>query len=338
MGIHINLCGLLCVVSIFRCLIGEKMTISVDISVVIPVYKCARCISELKSRLEVVLEPLVNDYEIIFIDDASPDDSWQEILHLTKTSSAVKGIRLSRNFGQHKAITAGLDIATGCRIIVMDCDLQDQPEEIALLYSKSMEGYDIVFARRHNRKDGFFKKLGSKLFYKLISYMTDTDLDPAIANFGIYHKKVIDAVRMMGENLRYFPAMVRWVGFTSIAIDVRHSERYLGESSYTLKKLVGLSVDVMVSFSDKPLKLMVYFGIGVSATSTLYALYILIRAITGDVKVEGWASVMVSLWFIGGILTIMTGIVGIYVGKVFDEVKKRHIYIVDEVTPFEGGK
>jgi dolichol-phosphate mannosyltransferase len=307
----------------------NKTNQPIDISIVVPVYGCASCLEELQNRLVIVLNSLVSNYEIIFIEDASHDDAWQRILQLTKNNSAVKGIRLSRNFGQHKAITAGLDFVTGEWIIVMDCDLQDKPEEITKLYKKAIEGYDMVFARRYDRKDGYFKKLGSKLFYKFMSYMTDTRLDPAIANFGIYHKKVIDAVKGMRENLRYFPVMVKWVGFASTTIDVVHSERHLGKSSYSLKKLINLSLDVMVSFTDKPLKLIIYFGLGISILSALYALYILVRAITGNIQVEGWASVMVSIWFVSGIIMTMIGIVGIYVGKSFDEAKKRHIYLVD---------
>lgn len=298
-------------------------------AIVVPVYGCAECLEELHNRLVTVLDSLVGNYEILLVEDASPDDSWQRILRLTKNNSSVKGIRLSRNFGQHKAITAGLDFATGEWIVVMDCDLQDKPEEITKLYEKAIEGYYIVFARRYDRKDGYFKKLGSKLFYKFMSYMTDTKLDPAIANFGIYHKKVIHAVQGMRENLRYFPVMVKWVGFASTTIDVVHSKRHLGKSSYSLKKLINLSVDVMVSFTDKLLKLMIYSGLGISILSALYALYILIHAITGNIEVEGWASVMVSIWFISGIIMTMIGVVGIYVGKSFDEAKKRAIYLVD---------
>jgi len=304
----------------------------IDISIVIPVYGCAECLEELHNRLVIVLNSLVSHYEIILVEDASPDDAWQRILQLTKNNSAVKGIRLSRNFGQHKAITAGLDFATGEWIVVMDCDLQDKPEEITKLYKKAIEGYDIVFARRYDRKDGYFKKLGSKLFYKFMSYMTDTKLDPAIANFGIYNQKVIHAITGMRENLRYFPVMVKWVGFASTTIDVVHSERHSGKSSYSLKKLINLSLDVMVSFTDKPLKLMVYFGLEISILSALYALSIFVSAITGNIEVEGWASVMVSIWFISGILMTMIGVVGIYVGKSFDEAKKRPQYIISETV------
>jgi dolichol-phosphate mannosyltransferase len=302
----------------------NKNNKQIDISIVIPVYGCASCLDELHKRLVIVLNSLVNNYEIILVEDASPDDSWQRILQLTKNNSSVKGIRLSRNFGQHKAITAGLDFATGEWIVVMDCDLQDKPEEIIKLYKKAISGYDIVFARRYDRKDSYLKKLGSKLFYKFMSYMTNTKLDPAIANFGIYNKKVINAVKGMRENLRYFPVMVKWVGFESTTIDVVHSERHSGKSSYSLKKLINISVDVVVSFTEKPLKLMVCTGVFISILSALYALYILVGAIAGNIKIEGWASVMVSIWFISGVLMSMLGVVGVYVGKAFNETKKDH--------------
>lgn len=314
----------------------NKSNKQIDISIVIPVYGCVECLEELHNRLVTVLDSLVGSYEIILVEDASPDDSWERILELTKNNSSVKGIRLSRNFGQHKAITAGLDFATGEWIVVMDCDLQDKPEEITKLYQKAITGYDIVFARRYDRKDSFFKKLGSKLFYKFMSYMTNTKLDPAIANFGIYNKKVIHAVKGMRENLRYFPVMVKWVGFRSTAIDVVHSERHSGKSSYSLKKLINLSVDVVVSFTEKPLKLMVFSGLVISILSALYALYILVFAIAGNIEVEGWASVMVSIWFISGVMISMLGVVGIYVGKAFDEAKKRHLYLIDKLINIKG--
>ena len=310
----------------------NKTNKQIDISIVVPVYGCAECLEELHNRLVIVLNSLVSNYEIILVEDASPDDSWQRILQLTKDNSSVKGIRLSRNFGQHKAITAGLDFATGEWIVVMDCDLQDKPEEITKLYQKAIAGYDIVFARRYDRKDGYLKKLGSKLFYKFMSYMTDTKLDPAIANFGVYNKKVIHAVKGMRENLRYFPVMVKWVGFTSTTIDVVHSERNSGKSSYSLKKLMNLSIDVVVSFTEKPLKLIVCLGMFISILSALYALYILIGAIAGNIEVEGWASVMVSIWFISGVIISMLGVVGVYVGKAFNETKKRPQYIISNTV------
>ena len=250
---------------------------------------------------------------------------------MAKDDYRVKGINLSRNFGQHYAITAGLEFASGDWVVVMDCDLQDQPEEIIKLYDKAQEGYDIVFGKRDNRQDSFLKKLGSKLFYNILSYLTDTKQDKEIANFGIYSKKSITAVLQMNDKLKYFPVMIRWVGFNSTAVKIKHAERKDGKSSYSLSSLISLSIDIMLSFSDKPLKLTVKLGFFISTFSFLISLIILIRALVTNYIVPGWASTMMSIWFLGGLIIMVLGIVGIYVGKTFNQTKDRPIYIVKDV-------
>jgi len=301
-----------------------------DISIVIPVYGCSQNLEKLYNRLEQTLSSITNSFEIIMVNDASPDDTWKTIKLLSKKDKRIKGINLSRNFGQHYAIMAGLEHACGEWITVMDCDLQDRPEEIKNLYQKTKEGYDIVFGKRKNRQDRFFKKLGSKIFYKLLSYLTDTKQDAEIANFGMYNKKSIAAVLAMNDKLKYFPVMIRWVGFRETSIDIEHSGREEGDSAYTFSKLVSLSMDVMLSFSDKPLKLFVKLGFIISTISFLFSLIILIKALFMDYSVPGWASMMISLWFLGGLMIMVLGIVGIYVGKTFNQVKDRPTYIIQE--------
>lgn len=303
-----------------------------QISVVIPVYGCSECLDQLYIRLNKTLSTITDNFEIILVNDASPDDSWKIIMALAKKDERVKGINLSRNFGQHYAITAGLDNAKGDWIVVMDCDLQDKPEEISKLYDRAMEGNDIVFGQRSNRQDSYFKKAGSKLFYKLLSFLTDTNQDASVANFGIYHKKTIAAVLSMGDEIKYFPVMIRWVGFQSINVEVEHEERVVGKSSYSFSALLNLAINIMLSFSDKPLKITVKTGFLISSLAFFTSIFILFKALVYNISVPGWASIIMSLWFLCGLIIMLLGVVGIYVGKTFDKTKQRPLYIIKDIT------
>jgi polyisoprenyl-phosphate glycosyltransferase len=302
----------------------------VTISVVIPVYGCDQLLVEIYDRLTITLKSIVEKYEIIFVDDCGAGNPWKIIQNIANKDDSVKGIKLSRNFGQHAAITAGLDESIGNWVVVMDCDLQDKPEEIVKLYKSAQEDVDIVFAQRWNRQDSYFKKNSSRLFYKLLGYLTETKIDASIANFGIYHRKVINAVLSMKEVHKYFPVMVRWVGFSSTSVKVSHANRVYGDTTYTLRDLVALSLGIVLSFSDKPLRLIVKYGFIVSFISAIYTASITIDAIVNGTSVAGWASMMASMWFIAGILTSIIGLVGLYVGKIFDETKSRPVYIVED--------
>jgi len=307
---------------------------NIVISLVVPVYGCKDVLHELVRRVDTVLSEFIPAYEVVLVEDGCPSYSWEEVELLAKANPHVKGLKLSRNFGQHEAITAGLRHAKGDWVVVMDCDLQDRPEEIPRLFAKANEGYDIVFARRVDRQDSFLKRMSSHFFYQVLGYLTDTKLDATVANFGIYSRKVVRAVLSMGESLRYFPVMVRWVGFSSAGIDVEHSERCGGGTSYSWNRLFALALGVMVSFSDKPLRLIVKIGFWMSMLSAISAVVVVVKVFAGEVMVQGWASVMVSLWFIGGLLMVMMGVVGVYVGKVFDEAKSRPVYVVDKVVGY----
>lgn len=302
------------------------------ISVVSPVYKAEKIIPKLVNRTVQELEKITAHFEIILVEDCGPDDSWKVIQRCAKDDPRIKGIKLSRNFGQHYAITAGLDFASGEWIVVMDCDLQDRPEEIPALFSKAKEGFDIVLARREARKDGFFKKLFSKLFHQTLTFLTGTKLDNRVANFGIYHRKVIEATKKMRESIRFFPTMVKWVGFRSVSIPVKHASREEGKTSYNLKRLLNLSLDIILAYSDKPLRIAVQTGFIMSFISLLFAVYNLFRALTFGFAVSGYASLITSIWFLSGLIIAFIGIVGLYVGKTFEGVKNRPLYIVDEKT------
>ena len=304
----------------------------IKISVVSPVYQAAPIVPRLVSEVSSALGELTDSFEIILVDDRSRDDSWNAIKQECNKSSHVRGLRLSRNFGQHSAITAGLGLAKGDWIVVMDCDLQDRPDQISTLYRKALEGYDIVFARRRLRRDSRSKRFYSRAFYSVFSYLTETAQDAAIANFGIYHKKVIDAVQGMDDNIRYFPAMVQWVGFQSTRVDVEHSSRAQGESTYNLRKLLGLAINNIISFSDKPLRLVAQGGLILSAASFAIGLLYLVGFLLGIVKVAGYASLIISIWLTAGINIFVLGLIGIYVGKAFEKIKGRPIFIIDEAV------
>lgn len=302
-------------------------------SVVSPVYRAELLVDELVRRISTSMATLGAEYEIILVDDRGPDNSWERIQAQAARDPRVRGVRLSRNFGQHRAITAGLDQSRGQWIIVMDCDLQDQPEEIPALYAHALrEKAEIVFARRVERQDSFFKKLFSRTFYWILSYLTETNQDPAIANFGVYHRKAIEAVLAMRESIRYFPTMIRWVGFRKAALDVAHAERAQGTSSYDFSRLVNLALDIILAYSDKPLRLAIKLGLGISAAAFAGVLFTLLRFLTGGIVVLGYTSLIISIWFLSGLLLAVLGMVGLYVGKTFEQVKGRPIYLVDETT------
>lgn len=301
-------------------------------SIVIPTYKCSQSLIELGARLTKTLETFVADYEIIFVNDNSPENDWEIITELTQQDKRIKGINLSRNFGQHYAITAGLEHAKGEWVVVMDGDLQDQPEEIINLYNKAKEGYEIVYARRELRKDSFLKKTSSKMFYQLFGYLTDSKQDATIANYGIYNQKVIKAIISMKDSVRYFPTMVQWVGFKSTKINVEHKLRIEGESAYSWFSLISLAFDNIVAFSDKPLRLTVRIGFFMSFFSFLIGLFYFYKFIMGEILVLGYASLVISIWFLSGLVILILGVIGIYLGKTFDRVKDRPTFIISDKT------
>ena len=307
-------------------------TLPVLLSVVSPVYGTETIVAELVQRIVAELETISPHFEIILVDDRSPDNSWRRIQEQAARDPRVRGLRLSRNFGQHRAITAGLDLCQGEWVVVMDCDLQDRPEEIPALFAFAQSGYDLVLAQRIERQDSWRRKLLSRLFYRLLSYLTEIPQDPTIANFGIYHNKVITAVLTMRESIRYFPTMVRWVGFRTGYLAVTHAERPIGSSSYGLGTRLQLGLDVLLANSDKPLRLTVKLGLLLSGGAFLFVPITLLRYWTGQIYQPGYTSLIISIWFFSGLLLSVLGMVGLYIGKTFEQVKNRPLYVVDAAT------
>ena len=305
------------------------------ISVVIPEYKGEKMVKELVERIQQSVETITEDYEIILVNDCSPDNTWTEIEKVGKFDTRVKGLNLSRNFGQHYAISAGLQYAKGDWVVVMDCDLQDRPEEILNLYNKAQEGWYIVQARRINKQFGFFKKLSSVLYHKVFDYLSGFKTDSAKGNFGIYHKHVIEEYNKIGEVSRSFGSLIRHLGFKTTDMDVQHAARGEGKSSYTLSKLLSLSFDTIISNSNKPLRLAVLWGFLMSGLSFLLAIYNVVAKLIGIIEVSGYTTTIFSIWFVGGLLLLMMGVLGLYIGKIYNQVKGRPIYVVAESLNIE---
>lgn len=299
-----------------------------DLSVVVPVYGCPAAVEPLAERLIAVLTQITNEFEIVLVNDADPQNSWAEIEKVCARDSRIKGIELSRNFGQIRAITAGLDYCSGEWVVVMDCDLQDRPEAITQLYEKAQEGYDAVFVKRKNRKDTGMVKFLSKGFYKVFDYFTDGNYDGSICNFSISRKKVIDAYCTMREQNRAYVMFIRWLGFRSTAIEIEGDERFEGKSSYNLKKKLALASQIITAQSNKPLQISVAIGFISALFSFVFFAVQVIRYFVCGSLLAGWTSTIVSIYFVGGLILMAIGVSGIYLGYIFNEAKGRPLYVI----------
>lgn len=306
------------------------MNEQVEISIISPVYRAEGLVDKLVERIINSVSKLTDSYEIILVEDCGPDNSWEKIQENCKKHIVVKGVKLSRNYGQQHAIQAGLDASSGKYVITMDCDLQDRPEEIEKLLLKAKEGYEIVVASRKNRQDDFFKKFLSRVFYSTLGYLTETKQDRTVANFVCYHRKAVDAMARIKDHNRYYPMLQQLIGFNYAKVNIEHAEREDGKSSYSFGKRLRLAMDTILTFSDKPLRLTVKFGVFLSFLSICAAIIMVTLYVFSDVKAEGWASLALLLSFFSGIIISVLGMVGLYVGRTFESVKHRPTYIIQE--------
>jgi glycosyltransferase involved in cell wall biosynthesis len=306
----------------------------IHLSIVIPVYNEGSLIDELVKRVKTNVKLITEDFEIIIVDDGSQDNTWISIETEMKLENKVKGIKFSKNFGHHYAITAGLENSRGEWVVVMDGDLQDRPEVIPDLYKKSQEGFDVVFVSRQNRPEKLYYRIAQKFFYWILKSVSGIDFDSRQANFSIINKKVVEAFRNFPENARFYASTIKWLGFERSFIEADHGKRYSGKPSYTLKKRLNLASDIILSFSNRPLKLAIYFGMFLSLSSLVAVTYITYRAIFYGFEIKGWASIITLMLFIGGIILIILGVLGIYIGRIFVEVKKRPLYIISQKINF----
>lgn len=305
------------------------------LSVVVPVYHGEAFLHNLVARVKAAVEPLGVTLELVLVEDSGPDKSWEMMVELQRHHSELVIAQLSRNFGQHKAITAGLSLARGDWVVVMDCDLQDQPEEIPKLFDTAMQGWEVVLAQRLQRHDSLIKCTFSRAFHRVLGYLTETKQDASVANFGMYSRSVIDAVLAMPDASRCFPIMVRWVGFRTTTVEVEHAPRMHGKSSYSFRSAMNLAVDTMLAFSDRPLRLTLKVGLFLAITAFVAAMCIVLLAFFGIFSQAGWASIIVSVWFFSGLIISLLGCVGLYVGKAYEQSKNRPLFVVREL---HGGR
>lgn len=307
------------------------------LSIISPVYRAEKLLELLVQRIDEEFLALGFEYEIILVDDKSPDNSWLLMEQIASKNPRVKSVKLSRNFGQQYALAAGLSLATGEWIATMDCDLQDNPAELVKMYYYAIsQNCDGVLASRNERKDDWLKKSASKAFYNVLSYLTDTDIDPSIANFYLCKRKVFESIASMGDYYRYLPVMIKWVGYDIKVLEIQHAERTDGiKSSYNFKKRFKLAYETIISFSEKPLKLMISFGFLLALIAFFTGLIFLMRYLFGNHKTPGWASVFLAVTVYSGILISTLGLVGVYVGKTFETVKRRPTFIIDKIISQE---
>ena len=302
------------------------------ISVVAPIFNESELINEFAKQVTIELEKIHPDYELIFIDDGSTDNSWEIIKELASKEERISGLKFSKNFGHHYAITAGINNSNGDWTVVMDSDLQDRPQVIPKLVDKALEGYDVVFVSRVNRPESLTYKITQKVFYSTLNLLSGLKLDSTQANFSILSRNVVEAFKQFSEQARFYGSTIKWLGFKRTSIKAQHGTRFSGQPSYTYKKRLNLASDIILSFSDRPLKFAIGLGTGMSLVSILAGFLIFLSATVGNYEVQGWPSLIVSIFFSTGVILIILGINGIYLSKIFNEVKGRPLYIIEERT------
>ncbi|HTA77723.1 MAG TPA: glycosyltransferase family 2 protein [bacterium] len=307
----------------------------IDLSVVVPVYGCSGCLFELHKRLKKVLSTLTPRHEMVFVEDRGSDESWEILSRIAKKDKQVKAYRLSRNFGQHSAITAGLSHADGLWTVVMDCDLQDPPEEISRLYHKAKEGFDIVLMKRKNKKLPFFRKWAASLYFKLINLFTTEHLNGVYGSFSILHEKVRLSYLRFHDNDRHYLFILKWLGYKTTSLEYEHGDRFAGKSSYSLRALLTHGLNGIFFQTTILLHWIIYLGFWVSLCGWVSAFYFLYLYLFHSPP-PGWTSLAILILIVSGFILISTGITGLYLGKVFEQVKSRPLYVVDQ--SIEKGK
>jgi len=302
-----------------------------SISVVVPIYKCESCLEQLCNELNKYLSTITNTFEVIFVDDRSPDNSWCLIQELKKKFTFLKSVRLSRNYGQHIAITAGLAEATGDYAVVMDCDLQDPPSLIPDMYREIQKGNDLVLAKRFQRTHSGFRKLAAKLYFHIMSKLTREKVDGEYGSFSMLSRKVIDAFLLFQEKERHYLFILRWLGFKMGTIEYSHQDRYSGASSYTFSKLLHHAVDGVFFQATVLLHWIVAIGLLFSISGVGMAVFYVWRYVYFT-SLPGWTSLIVIVLVSTGIILVSMGVVGMYVSKIFEQTKMRPLYVVDVMS------
>jgi glycosyltransferase involved in cell wall biosynthesis len=307
------------------------------LSIIVPIYNEESNIDYLLERLTTVLEPLQMSYEIICINDGSSDQSLTVLMKHYQTNPALKIINLSRNFGKEIAMSAGIDYAVGEAVIPIDADLQDPPELIEILVAKWQEGYDVVYAVRRSRQgESWLKRFTANNFYRVIGWMTHIPIPRNTGDFRLLDRRVVEALKLLPERRRFMKGLFSGVGFSQTAVEYDRQPRYQGTTKWNYWKLWNFALEGITSFSSSPLKIWSYIGLAISLLSFLYATFLIIRTLIFGIDLPGYASLMVVILFLGGIQLITLGIIGEYLGRVYDEVKGRPLYLVKEFHNHRG--
>lgn len=318
-------------------MINKTQDSSLEFSIVIPIYNEEENISELYKRLTGVMEELcynskypIDSYEVIMVDDGSKDRSWQSIKELNKEDKRVKGVSFSRNFGHHIAITAGLDYARGKAVILMDGDLQDPPEEIPKLFEKFKEGFEIVYGIRQHRRDSLFKKVTSYVFWWILRRFSGVDIPQGQTMLRILSRRLVNILKEMREQARFIHGLMAWTGFKVTTLEIEHSPRTRGKSKYNIPKMFRLAFHAVTSFSTVPLKIAIYMGFVSAFISFIIGIFFIYQKIFFGIPVLGYASIIISIFFVGGIQLLVLGLFGEYLGRTYQEVQRRPLYILKE--------
>lgn len=315
----------------------SNMTSHVDFSFVLPVFDEAEVLSALYSRLTAVLDQLEGTSEVILVDDGSTDDSWRLMRQMTAADDRFRCVRLSRNFGHQFAITAGLDLTRGDAVIVMDSDLQHPPEVVPRLVERWREGYQVVSAARQERKgEGRFKQIASRAFYRVLGRLANVEMQPDVGDFRLVDRRALDALLGLRENTRYVRGLFAWIGFSQIAVSYESEARFTGRAKYTPARMTRLAVHGIASFSNVPLHLALFVGFITAGLSLLIGVSAIVTRLAGTDLVPGWLSIVCAVSFLGGVQLFVMGVLGIYLGRVYAEVKNRPLYVVWEAEGFDG--
>lgn len=311
------------------------MTNDIKYSIIVPVFNEEQVLEEFHKRTSSVMQSTHEKYELIFINDGSQDKTLEIIESLRKNDGSIKLLNLSRNFGHQIAITAGMDSASGQAVVVIDSDLQDPPEVILEMIGKWKEGFEVVYGKRIRRKEkSLFKKATAAMFYRLLRVLTDSDIPVDVGDFRLIDRKVCDVMKGFTEKNRYVRGLVSWVGFRQAAVEYERDERFAGKTKYSLGKMIKFAIDAATSFSHKPLKMASYLGVFFSGISFLYLLVVIYERIFTEKTVIGWTSIVAVNLFFNGIVLIILGAIGEYIGRIYDESKGRPLYIIESRKGF----
>ncbi|MCR8633024.1 glycosyltransferase family 2 protein [Paenibacillus radicis (ex Xue et al. 2023)] len=312
------------------------MANDIKYSVIVPMFNEQEVIAETYRRLKIVLGTLNEEYELLFVNDGSRDRTTEIVRALCLVDPNVRMLSFARNFGHQVAISAGMDHAQGQAIIVIDADLQDPPEVILEMISKWKEGYEVIYGKRLTRRgESIFKKWTAHVFYRFLKTMTSFEIPVDTGDFRLIDRKVCDVMKTLTEKNRYVRGLISWVGFRQTAVEYDREERWAGETKYPLRKMIQFAMDAIGSFSYKPLRLATYLGFSLSGISFLYFLIVVYQKLLTNSTITGWSSIVAINLFFNGIMLVILGIIGEYIGRIYDESKGRPLYIIQEKTGYQ---